>query len=88
MNLVKDVNNSVQKLKVHSQVESKLDYANNAFNMEFDILPSIWSLIYCLQYGVRYIAFNMELDILIVILTMENSENTGEYGRRIQNAEF
>ena len=38
MNVVKDLNNSVQKLKVHSQVESKLNYANNAFNMELDIL--------------------------------------------------
>ena len=34
MNVVKDVNNSVQKLKVQNQVESKLNYANNAFNME------------------------------------------------------
>ena len=68
MNVGKDVNNSVQKLKVYSQVGSKLNYANNAFNME--------------------------LDILIVVLIMkkgnilENPENAGEYGRRIQKAEF
>ena len=52
MNVVKDVNNSVQKLKVHSQVESKLNYANNAFNIELDILivrkmkvvKNVWSV--------------------------------------------
>ena len=50
MNVIKDINNCVQKLKVHGQIESKLNYANNAFNMELDILIVIL-IMKRLQFG-------------------------------------